>query len=272
MRQLQQFFYELKEEDKASDWNNLGRYWGTTNQKSIGLWNINMFTAGSTEHTFVLDVSDFKPNKTRDDVVSSLEQWAFMLLKPTVTKKHMNSDSRTRSRRAYLNKFKSQSKSMFKISNTDYKNTLPDKTTSLAESPLKITHVLDTTPKKHISKPMSELLCSICNCLKTNLALTNKTNSSKRRLSADDNNSIQKTVEGVSIFIALVNKTEKTSFGTLDETYNHLNKKTCTTTAQLEGKDDQPSQSEESSKLDSEEDPPHKSEEISHSSDNSSSL
>jgi hypothetical protein len=31
MRQLHKFFYELKEEDKASDWNNLGRYWGTTN-------------------------------------------------------------------------------------------------------------------------------------------------------------------------------------------------------------------------------------------------
>ena len=183
------------------------------------IMKINMSTAGSTEHTLVSDVSDFKPNKNIDDVVSSLEQWAFMLLKPTVTKKQMNIDSCTRLTRAYLDKFKSQSKSIFKISNTDYKNTHPNKTTSLAESPLKITHVLDTTPKKHSSKPMSELLCSICNCLKTNLALTNKTNSSKRRLSADDNNAIQTAVEGVSSFIALVNKTENTSCGTLDEIF-----------------------------------------------------
>jgi hypothetical protein len=266
MRQLQQFFYELDETDDAADWNDLGRYWGNTVQaKEIGLSYINMATVNSDEHTLVTNVSQFKPNETRHDVVSSLEQWAAMILKPILSKKQMNIETSDRVGRAYLQTH--THKYYFKINDTDYTNTRRDKTTtSPAKSPLLITFVLDTPPEKHNSKSESELLYSICNCLKASLAMTNNTTSSKKRLSVDDNNAIKTTKDGVSSFIALVNKTDKTSFGTIDETYDHLNKKIRPTVAHLADKDDSMIQSNESSESDSEEDPPHKSEETSSSS------
>ena len=269
MRQLQQFFYELEENDEATDWNNLGRYWGNTNAKVIGLWNINMATAQSDVHTLVTNVSQFKPNEKRDDVVTSLEQWAAMIFKPILTVKQMNRETLDREYRARLRI--ENSKYFFTISHKDYTNTRRDKTTtSPAKSPLNITPILDTTPEKHSSKPVSELLYSICNCLKANLAMTNKTSSSKKRLSADDNNAITTTVDGVSSFIALVNKTDKTSFETIDETYNHLNKKRRTTIPQLKD-GEETIQSDQSSESESEEDPPRKNEKTSDSSETSES-
>jgi hypothetical protein len=44
-----------------------------------------MSTVKSGTHTPVTDVSYFKPNKERDDVVTSLEEWAARLLKPDIT-------------------------------------------------------------------------------------------------------------------------------------------------------------------------------------------
>ena len=269
MRQLQQFFYEQADDDAAIDWNNLGRYWGNTNAKVIGLWNINMATVNSDVHTLVTNVSQFKPNEKRDDVVTSLEQWAAMIFKPILTVKQKNRETLDREYRARLRI--ENSKYFFTISHKDYTNTRRDKTTtSPAKSPLNITPILDTAPEKHSSKPVSELLYSICNCLKASLAMTNKTSSSKKRRSADDNNAITTTVDGVSSFIALVNKTDKTSFGTIDETYDHLNKKIRTTITQLKKDREETIQSEESSESDSEEDPPLESEETSESSSDSS--
>jgi hypothetical protein len=44
-----------------------------------------MSTVKSETRTSVSDVSYFKPNKERDDVVTSLEEWAARLLKPDIT-------------------------------------------------------------------------------------------------------------------------------------------------------------------------------------------
>jgi hypothetical protein len=46
------------------------------------LSNINMSTVKSEICTPATDVSCFKPNKERDDIVTSLEEWAAQLLKP----------------------------------------------------------------------------------------------------------------------------------------------------------------------------------------------
>ncbi len=46
---------------------------------------INMSTVKSETSTPVTDVSFFKPNEERDDVVTSLEEWAAQLLKPYIT-------------------------------------------------------------------------------------------------------------------------------------------------------------------------------------------
>jgi hypothetical protein len=44
-----------------------------------------MSTVKSETRNPVTDVSYFKPNKERDDVVTSLEEWAARLLKPDIT-------------------------------------------------------------------------------------------------------------------------------------------------------------------------------------------
>jgi hypothetical protein len=44
-----------------------------------------MSTVKSETHTPVTDVSFFKPNKEREDIVTSLEEWAALLLKPEIT-------------------------------------------------------------------------------------------------------------------------------------------------------------------------------------------
>jgi hypothetical protein len=46
---------------------------------------INMFTVKSETCTLVSDVSYFKSNKERDDILTSLEEWAARLLKPDIT-------------------------------------------------------------------------------------------------------------------------------------------------------------------------------------------
>jgi hypothetical protein len=47
--------------------------------------NINMSTVNSETRTPVTDVSYFEPNKERDDIITSLEEWAGRLLKPDIT-------------------------------------------------------------------------------------------------------------------------------------------------------------------------------------------
>jgi hypothetical protein len=44
-----------------------------------------MSTVKSETHTPVTDVSFFKPIKERDDIITSLEEWAALLLKPDIT-------------------------------------------------------------------------------------------------------------------------------------------------------------------------------------------
>ncbi len=88
LQQLQQCFFEKSEQDPFRDWNNYGWYYGTGTGFVSGratLSRINMFTVKSETRTPVTDVSFFEPNKERDDVVTSLEEWAARLLKPDIT-------------------------------------------------------------------------------------------------------------------------------------------------------------------------------------------
>ncbi len=61
-----------------------------------------MSTVKSETRTPVTDVSFFKPNKEREDIVMSLEEWAALLLKPEITdilkvaKKNSNTKRRFR--------------------------------------------------------------------------------------------------------------------------------------------------------------------------------
>jgi hypothetical protein len=88
LRQLQQRFFEKSEQDTLRDWNKYGRYYSTGTGFISGrstLSNITMSTVKSETRTPVTDVSYFKPNKERDDMVTSLEEWAARLLKPDIT-------------------------------------------------------------------------------------------------------------------------------------------------------------------------------------------
>jgi hypothetical protein len=79
-----------------------------------------MSTVKSETHTPVTDVSFFKPNKERDDIVMSLEEWAALLLKPEITdilkvvKKDSNTKRRFRHAKKPLN---------FQLTDTNYTTT-----------------------------------------------------------------------------------------------------------------------------------------------------
>ncbi len=86
--QPQQCFFEKSEQDPLRDWNKYGRYYSTGTSfisERPTLSNINMSTVKSETQTPVTDMSYFKPNKERDDIVTPLEEWAARLLKPDIT-------------------------------------------------------------------------------------------------------------------------------------------------------------------------------------------
>ncbi len=88
LQQLQPCFFEKSEQDPLRDWNKYGRYYGTGTGFISGrstLSNINMSTVKGETHSPVTDVSYFKPNKERDDAVTSLEEWAVRLFEPEIT-------------------------------------------------------------------------------------------------------------------------------------------------------------------------------------------
>jgi hypothetical protein len=58
-------------------------YWIISGRPMLS--NINMSTIKSETCTPVTDVTYFKPNEKRDEIVTSLEVWAARLLKPDIT-------------------------------------------------------------------------------------------------------------------------------------------------------------------------------------------
>jgi hypothetical protein len=79
-----------------------------------------MSTVKSETRPPVTDVSFFKPNKERDNVVSSLEEWAAQLLKPDITDilKIVKKDSNTKRR------FRRAKKpTIFQFTDTNYTTT-----------------------------------------------------------------------------------------------------------------------------------------------------
>ncbi len=81
---------------------------------------MNVSTVKSETHTPVTDVSYFKPNKERDDVVTSLEEWAAQISKPYITDilKVAKKDSNTKRRFKHANK-----PTNFQLTDTNYTTT-----------------------------------------------------------------------------------------------------------------------------------------------------
>jgi hypothetical protein len=219
-RQLQQFFFEIDDTDVRRDWNKYGRYYGTKklNQGDFGLGYMHMSTADGNEKTLIFHISCFRPDEKKKGLISSLEEWAARLLQPVVEGLNewdimLGKETSERLKRAKDPKHFGK----FEFTDNDYTNKGTTKTPKGTPTRAKEI-IINTSPERHITKSKDELLLSICNTFRTQLASVKSTPSKKKRAQ----NSID---VGVSSLIAFVNQTQDTACKDLEETYTHLDKK-----------------------------------------------
>jgi hypothetical protein len=174
-----------------------------------------MSKANSGDRVLITDVSHFKPNENRKDVILSLEEWAARLLKPHIST-GLNQETRARLRRAK----RPDTFDKFEIGTTDYSTTSSTKPASKQPN---TTIQLDVSPKKHKSKPINSLMLALNGFITTSLAaIETKQSSSKRRMSSEQQINYTSTSEAASNFIALVNKVDDAKCESLDEINKHL--------------------------------------------------
>jgi len=241
-RQLQQFFFEIDDTDVKRDWNKYGRYYGTKklNQGDFGLGYMHMSTADSTEKTLILNMSFFRPDENRTDVITSLEEWAARLLQPVVEGLDERGNLLGKETSERLKRAKDPKHfGKFEFTDNDYTNKGTTKTPQGTPTQTGKT-IVDTSPDKRIPKSDNELLLSICDTLRTQLASVKTTPSKKKRAQ----NSID---VGVSSFIAFVNQTQDTACKDLEETYTHLDKKVKLAADEEKSSFELPSESDSSS-------------------------
>ena len=240
LRQLQQLFYAVGEGVIQRDWNKHGRYFGTS-KTTKDLKNIGMSKANSGDRVLIKDVSYFKPDENRKDVIPSLEEWAARLLKPHITE--LNKETRTRLRRAK----QPSTFDTFVLSTTDYSTSSSTKPAS-TKQPI-TTIKLDVSPIKHKSKSTNSLMLALNGFFTTSIAaIETKQSSGKRRLSSEQQNNYTSTSEAASNFIALVNKVDDAQCESLEEIDTHLTKKLKTDyTKKDNSEDDNSSDDSESS-------------------------
>jgi len=241
-RQLQQFFFEIEDTDEKRDWNVYGRYYGTLKQSrsDIGLGYIHMSTADSTEKTLILNMSFFRPDENRTDVISSLEEWAARLLQPGVEGLDERGNLLGKETSDRFKRAKDPKKfEKFKFTNNDYTKRSTTKTPQGTPTRAKEI-IINTSPERHITKSKDELLLSICDTLRAQLSLVKKTPSKRNR----ENEII---ADGVSSFIALVNQSQDTACKDLEETYTHLDKKVKLAADEEKSSVELPSESDSSS-------------------------
>ena len=241
-RQLQQFFFEIEDTDEKRDWNVYGRYYGTLKQSrsDIGLGYMHMSTADSTEKTLILNMSFFRPDENRTDVISSLEEWAARLLQPGVEGLDERGNLLGKETSDRFKRAKDPKKfEKFKFTNNDYTKRSTTKTPQGTPTRAKEI-IINTSPERHITKSKDELLLSICDTLRAQLSLVKKTPSKRNR----ENEII---ADGVSSFIALVNQSQDTACKDLEETYTHLDKKVKLAADEEKSSVELPSESDSSS-------------------------
>jgi hypothetical protein len=187
LRQLQQLFYAVGDTVIQRDWNEHGRYFGTS-KTTKDLKNLGgMSTANSGDRVLITDVSYFKPDEDRKDVIPSLEEWAARLLKPHITE--LNQETRTRLRRAK----QPSTFDKFVLSTIDYSTTSSTKPASKQPT---TTIKLDVSPIKHKSKSTNSLMLALNGFFTTSIAaIETKQSSGKRRLSSEQQNNYASTSE-----------------------------------------------------------------------------
>jgi hypothetical protein len=246
LRQLQQLFYEVGDKDRKRDWNEHGRYFGTS-KTTKDLKNIGMSRANSGDRVLITDVSYFKPDENRKDVIPSLEEWAARLLKPHIST-GLNKETKTRLRRAK----QPSTFETFALSTTDYSTSSSTKAAS--KQPI-TTIKLDVSPVKHRSKSTNSLMLALNGFFTTSItAIEMKQSSGKRRLSSEQQNTYASTSEAASNFIALVNKVDDAQCESLDEIDKHLTKKLKTDYTNKDNSEDDNSSDDNESSRNEEED------------------
>jgi hypothetical protein len=216
LRQLQQLFYEVGDTVKQRDWNEYGRYFGTS-KMTKDLKNLGMSKANSRDRVLITDVSYFKPNEDRKDVITSLEEWAGRFLNPHIAE--LNQETKTRLQRTE----QPSTFDTFVLNTTDYSTT--SSTKSASKQPI-TTIKLDVSPIKYKKKSTNSLMLALNGFFTTSIAaIETKQSSGKRRLTSEQINNYESTSEAASNFIALVNKVDHAQCESLDEIDTHLTKK-----------------------------------------------
>jgi hypothetical protein len=199
-----------------------------------------MSTADSTEKTLILNMSFFRPDENRTDVISSLEEWAARLLQPGVEGLDERGNLLGKETSDRFKRAKDPKKfEKFKFTNNDYTKRSTTKTPQGTPTRAKEI-IINTSPERHITKSKDELLLSICDTLRAQLSLVKKTPSKRNR----ENEII---ADGVSSFIALVNQSQDTACKDLEETYTHLDKKVKLAADEEKSSVELPSESDSSS-------------------------
>jgi hypothetical protein len=98
LRQLQQYFLHSKMATSDNgDWDKHGKYCGTTSNpmaKYAPLANINFSKKLSLDDKdIIINVLQFKPEEGKYGVCTSLEEWAFIILKPTLKHAYIRSST-----------------------------------------------------------------------------------------------------------------------------------------------------------------------------------
>ncbi len=178
------------------------------------LSNINMSTVKSETRTPITDVSYFKPNKERDEILTSLEEWTARLLKPDITDilKVAKRDSNTKKRFQHA-----KNPAKFQLTDTNYittGNNVCDKKPTF-----------NCLPARNTDKTTNEQLLNISSVIKSALPPVQKKEKNSNRLSQGAINGLETTHEGASSLIALVNQRHRTNFQGLEEMHVHLQNK-----------------------------------------------
>ncbi len=189
------------------------RHWYWFNFRKTYVVKHNMFTVKSETRSPVTDVSYFKPNKERDNLVTSLEEWAGRLLESDITDmlKVAKKDSNTK--RWFWHAKKPTNFQLTDMNYTTTGNAVCDKTPTY-----------NCLPGRNSDKTTNELLLNISSVINSAQRSYKKKHNSKR-LSQGAINGLQTTHEGASSLITLVNQRHRTNFQGLEEMHVDLQTK-----------------------------------------------
>jgi hypothetical protein len=173
-----------------------------------------MSTVKSETHTPVTDVSYFKPNKDRPDVVTSLEEWAARLLKPDITDILKVAKADGKEKRRFQ---RAKIPTNFQLTDMDY--------TTIGNIDCGKKPIYNCSPARNSDKTSNELLLNISFVIESALKSVQKKKKNSKRLSQGAINEHQTTHEGASSLIALVSQKHSTNLQELEEMHEHLQKK-----------------------------------------------